>query len=152
MKSDSPIQVHSSEEFAKGPFKPHGRVHMWLEGATVYGVAQGPFNQEFVAATALARNELLKVSPPPEKHAHLLQVQVSMMASPEMLTVFAQFAAHMKSPPVVTAWVVAPDVEGRDFLLPMFERIFRTVGRNFRAFETLAEAEAWVRPFIASHE
>ena len=148
MKSDSPINVHSSEEFARGIFKPHGRVQMWVEGAIVYALAQGPFNQEFVAATVQARTELFKSSPPPEPHGHILQVHRSLMASPEMLTVFAGFIGNLKRQSAATAWVVAPEVEGRDFLLPMFERIFLSHGRNFKAFETLREAEAWVRPFL----
>lgn len=145
MKSDSPITVRSSEDFASGLFKPHGRVQMWVEGPVVYMVAQGPFNQEFVRALAQAREQLFRDSPPPSPHVSVVQVKASIMASPEMLTVYADLVARLKHLPLGIAWVVAPDVEGRDFILPMFERIHQRLGRNFRSFEGLPDAEAWVR-------
>lgn len=145
MKSDSPVTVRSSEDFAKGFFKPHGRVQMWVEGPVVYMVAEGPFNEEFVKAFLQAREELFRTSPPASPHAHLLQVRGSIMASPQMLAVYAQMVAQLKRLPVATAWVVGPEVEGREFILPMFERIHLRLGRNFRSFENLAEAEVWAR-------
>ena len=145
MKSDSPITVRSSEDFARGPFKPHGRVQMWVEGPAVYMLAQGPFNHEFVRALAMAREELFRSSPPPSPHVSLVQIKGSIMASPEMLAVYAEMVAQLKRLPVAIGWVVAPEVEGRDFILPMFERIHTRLGRNFKSFESLPEAEAWVR-------
>jgi len=67
------------------------------------------------------------------------------MASPEMLTVYAEMVAQLRKLPVAMASVVGPEVEGRDFILPMFERIHLRLGRNFQSFENMADAEAWVR-------
>ncbi len=145
MKSDSPITIRSSEDFAQGLFKPHGRVQMWVEGQVVYMVAQGPFNPEFVRALALAREELFRSSPPPSPHLSLVQIKGSIMASPEMLAVYAELIGKLKRLPVAVAWAVDPEVEGRDFILPMFERVHLRLGRNFKSFEALADAEAWLR-------
>ncbi len=153
MKSETPPRiVHRSEDYSEGPFRPHGRIEIWIEdapqGAVIYSVAQGPFNAEFVKAFQLARNELLKAKQVTRVFGHLTQFHTSIMASPDAIESLARHLANVHKQSIssgITAWVVAPGVEGRELMLPLFERVHVENGHRFGAFETLAEAQAWLR-------
>lgn len=133
--------------FVAGPFKAHGQIEMWREGQVVRLRAQGPFNREAVHALGRAMQDLLAKDPPQGRFCDILELQSSMMTSPEGMRDFEQFLQHMgqqRQPPLAVAWVAQPDVEGRDFMLPLFEALYQKHGRRFRAFETLAQAQDWV--------
>lgn len=125
---------------------------MWLEGGEsdgiIYSMAQGPFNAEFLKAFVLARADLLAQAGQRRLRAHILQMRCSMMASPDMLDEYRRLMSGFISGQMVaehTAWVVGPEVEGRDFMLPLYEQIYRELGLPFATFEQLPEAEDWVR-------
>jgi len=153
MKSDPERLVRSTDRFQAGAFRPHGKLDMWLEGGDaegviIYSVAEGPFNAEFLKAYVLARADLMAKSGRPHLRAHILQMKRSMMASPDMLEAYRRLLSGAAASHLVaqhTAWVVGPEVEGRDFMLPLFEQLYREFGLPFAAFEHLPPAEAWMR-------
>ncbi len=157
MKSETPPRiVHRSEDYSEGPFRPHGRIEIWLEdapqGALIYSVAQGPFNAEFVKAFQLARNELLKAKQVTRVFGHITQFHTSIMASPDAIESLSRHLVNVHKLGLgsgITAWVVAPGVEGRELMLPLFDRVHRENGQRFAAFEALAPAQAWVRSQLA---
>ena len=134
--------------YANGAFKPHGLIEFWTEGPVVRIEAQGPFNREAIQAVGIAMRELFVAMPPAARFADILEIRHSIMISPEALEAFGRFLAQMsanKSAPVAVAYVVGREVEGRSLILPLLAKLYAEHGREFGAFETLAEAEAWVR-------
>ncbi|QPF71917.1 hypothetical protein G8A07_02555 [Roseateles sp. DAIF2] len=143
----------SSTAFASGIFRPHGQVDIWTEGTIVRLEACGPFNREGVLAMGLAMRDLFAGAPVGPRFADILEMHQSLLASPDALEAFTGFLKTMseaKTAPVAVAFVAAPEVEGRSLMLPIFARIYAEHGREFAAFETLAEAEAWVRARLGS--
>jgi len=139
--------------YASGAFKPHGLIEFWTEGPVVRIEAQGPFNREAIQAVGVAMRELFVAMPPAPQFADILEIRHSIMISPEALEAFGRFLAQMsanKSAPVAVAYVVAGDVEGRSMILPLLARLYAEHGRDFAAFETLAQAEAWVRKRLSA--
>ena len=111
-------------------------------------VAEGPFNREAVEAVGLAMRDLFAGMPPAPRFANILDMRHSLLASPDALHAYGGFLQAMseaRTAPQAVAWVVAPEVEGRSLMLPIFARLYAEHGRRFAAFETMAEAEAWVR-------
>ncbi len=152
MKSDPDRLTRHTDTFQAGVFRPHGSMEMWIEsgpgGGTIYSVAQGPFNAEFLSAFLRARNDLMAKAGQQRLRAHILQMQRSMMASPDMLDEYRRLLGGLISGGMVaeiTAWVVGPDVEGREFMLPLYTQVYRELNLPFASFESVADAEAWVR-------
>ena len=139
---------HSTDEFAHGVFPAHGRLELRVvEGAIVYSDAHGPFNVEFVQAMARALRDLHADPKLPRPYVNIVQFHGSLMGSREMLDQLSAALGQVGTREVALALalVVAADVEGRDFMLPLFERVFTENGRNVRSFGTVPEAEAWAR-------
>lgn len=135
-----------SEDFAPGPFRPHGSVELWKDGSVVHLVAEGPFNLETVQGVSRAMQELFAKQAPQGRFVDVLEMRTSIMASREVMDAFGRFLAQMsaaKTAPLAVAYVVAPDVEGRGVMLPLFARVYAEHGRRFAAFETMDEARAW---------
>lgn len=138
----------NTDEFAVGPFRPHGSVEVWAEGNVVRLDAVGPFNKELVVALGATWTSLLTELPLHGPFASITVVHHSVIISQEVLDAISQFLrANTKAGQGAgaVAFVVAPDVEGRSLMLPMFAETYAAAGRQFAAFETEAEADAWVR-------
>lgn len=133
--------------YVGGPFRAHGQIEMWREGRIVRLRAQGPFNREAVLGLGRAMKTLLDEDPPPAPFGDILELSVSMVTSPDSMEEVERFLVLMAehgTPPLAVAYVAAPDVEGRDFMMPLFEALYLKQGRRFGAFETLEAAKAWV--------
>lgn len=138
----------SSDLFGSGPFRPHGRAEMWAEGKVIRLSAVGPFNQEAVVAIGAAWRQLFADLPRHEMFADIITATGSMMAGPDVISAFGLFlkantAAHIA--PCAVAWVVAPDVEGAELMIPQFKAVYESAGRNIAFFETDEAAQTWVR-------
>lgn len=136
------------EDYASGPFRPHGEMEIWLEGHVVCIKATGPFNTESIQAMGKALRALYAEIAQPEKLVHLVTIQRSLLASPEVVKTFGDFLAAMdaiQQTPVAVAWVVAPEVEGGRLMLPFFAKTYASAGREFRAFENATDAYAWLQ-------
>lgn len=139
--------------YVGGLFRAHGNIEMWREGDLIRLRAQGPFNREAVLGLGAAMADLLTRDPPPPLFGDILELRGSMVTSPDSMEELSRFMARMtdhRAPPVAVAYVAGPEVEGRDFMLPLFEALYLKHGRRFGAFETLAEAKAWIADQLTS--
>ena len=147
MKSDSPVTIHTTDQFSQGAFKPHGKWRFWAEGEVIYSVASGPFNIEFVKALGSALKEIWATHPFARPPVYVVQIEHSIMASQDMLAAYKTL--HENIPPdrisPAVAFVVDREVEGREFVLPLFEKVYTDLNRSFRSFDNMPEAEAWAR-------
>ncbi|MDN3919522.1 hypothetical protein [Roseateles violae] len=143
-----PAKKRSIDAYASSAFRPHGRIEFWAEGPVIRIAAEGPFNREAVQAVGLAMRDLFATMPPAPRFADLLEFRGSLLASPDALAAFGDFLAAMsaaKTAPIAVAFVVAPEVEGRSLMLPIFAKLYAEHRRQFSAFETSEAAEAWLR-------
>lgn len=137
-----------SDDFASGPFAPHGRVEIWRDGSVVRLLAEGPFNAESVMAIGAAMAKLFADAPPKGRFADILEFRNSILATPEALATFDAFLSRMseaKTAPLAVAYIVGPEVEGRELMLPVFGRLYQKHQRRFAFFEEASQAETWVR-------
>ncbi|UXH78754.1 hypothetical protein [Roseateles amylovorans] len=135
------------QAFVDGPFRPHGRIEVWREGAMVRSRAEGPFNREAVLGLGRAMDDLLTVDPPPARFIDLAELSVSMIASPDAMQELDRFLgeiAQHRAPPVAVAYVVGADVEGRALMLPLYHALYRKHGRRFQVFLNLEDALGWL--------
>jgi hypothetical protein len=142
---------HSTDHVANRAFKPHGSVHMWMEGPFLYYEAIGPFNVELVDSLAVAQMEILRTTDYQGPWASICTIVKSAMASPEALARYDRLMKKPKPPgkePVATAFVAAPEVEGAKLMMPKFAKIYAGIQRPFRSFETMDEARAWARSMM----
>lgn len=142
---------------AKGPethrFRPHGHTVMWADGALVHVVAEGPFNREGADAFSLKMVELYRQLPVGQRVVNLTEFRTSMMATPDAWEGLAAHLGRVNDSGlalVATAWIAAPDVEGRALFLPRAALLFREFGRVLEGFESAAQAEAWARRQLAT--
>lgn len=143
-----PSQKRNIAAFATRGFRPHGEIEFWAEGSVIRIVAEGPFNREAVQAVGLAMRDLFTAMPAGQRFGDILEFRSSLLASPDALAAFAEFLQAMsasKTAPVAVAYVVSPEVEGRSLMLPIFTKLYAEHGREFSAFESMAEAEVWLR-------
>lgn len=148
----SKSKTRNINAFATSGFRPHGAIEFWAEGSVIRIAAEGPFNREAVQAVGLAMHDLFASVPIGQRFADILEFRGSLLASPDALTSFGDFLRAMsaaKTAPVAVAFVVAADVEGRSLMLPIYAKLYAEHGREFAAFETLAEAQAWLRERLA---
>jgi hypothetical protein len=139
---------HSTDHVDRTPFKPHGSVHMWMDGDFLYYEATGPFNVELADSLAVAQKEILRTTHYQGPWASICTILNSAMASPEALARYDQLMRKPKPPgkePVATAFVAAPGVEGVKLMLPKFAKIYAGIPRPFRAFDDMEQARAWAR-------
>lgn len=149
-----PSAKRNTDEFAVGPFRPHGRVDVWAEGNVMWLEATGPLNKESVIALGSLWRSLFAEFHQVGPYASITVIHRSLINSQEVLDALEDFlAANTQAGNVASAaaFVVAPDVEGRAFMLPKYAEIYTAAGRPFAAFTTEAEAEAWVRAKLQEH-
>ena len=138
----------SVDEFATGPFRPHGRIEIWAEGNVVRLEAAGPFNKEAVVAMGATWRALFAGMPADGPFADIVTIHRSVMTSQEVVDAFGAFLAAntaARQAPSAVAWIVDKDVEGASLILPKFAQVYAAAGRNFRFFDNEPEAVAWVR-------
>jgi len=134
-------------------FRPHGRTEMWAEGAIVHVLAEGPFNREGIDAFSSEMLDLYRRLPAGSRFVNITEVRGAMLGTPdawERLSEHLASGAKLGLPLLGTAWVAAPDVDGRTLMLPRAAAAFAQAGRRFEAFETMEAAELWARRLLAS--
>lgn len=150
-----PSEKRNIEAFATSAFRPHGRIEFWAEGSVLRIVAEGPFNREAVQAVNLAMRDLFATMPADQRFVDLLEFRGSLLASPDALEGFGDFLSDMSEAgraPIAVAYVVAADVEARSLMLPIITKLYAQHGRQFAVFETMAEAEVWLRERLAAEQ
>jgi hypothetical protein len=148
------IQVKSktsNEDFPPSKFKAHGRITVFPEGSIVYLDLTGPFNQEFFASLRVLNEELYTSLKRDGNFAEIATFRSSMLMPQDAIEEFGSILAHRKNrntEPLATAWVIADDVTDSRLMLPLLERKFSAAERPFQAFDTLQDAEFFVRRFL----
>lgn len=143
----------STNEVKASRFAPHGVVEISFVGDILLYTATGPFNKELVESLAVAQMEILTAAGHRNPWVSVTLMRNSLLASPEA---FAQYSAmmHAAKPahcrPLASAYVVAPDVEGRTLMLPKYAAIHTSCGRLFQSFDHLDEAMAWAQSLITA--
>lgn len=148
MSQAQPGRQPPARPSAPSRFRPHGRTLMWAEGALVHVIAIGPFNREGVDAFSQEMVALYRQLPPGQRFVTITELRETLLATPDA---WERLAEHLQGingsglPLVATAWVLAPEVEGRSLLLPKVRAIFAGAQRVFEVFETLEQAQDWAR-------
>lgn len=141
------------QAFVPGPFQAHGQIELWRDGSLIRLRAQGPFNREAVLGLSRAMADLMQSNPPPAAFGYVLELSGTMITSPETMEEMERFLEQMAAlgqTPLAVAYVVPPEVEARDIMLPLIEAMYRRHGRRFGAFDTLPSACAWVQQQLPS--
>ena len=97
----------SVDEFATGPFRPHGRIEIWAEGNVVRLEAAGPFNKEAVVAMGATWRALFAGMPADGPFADIVTIHRSVMTSQEVVDAFGAFLAAntaARQAPSAVAW------------------------------------------------
>lgn len=139
---------HSTDQVNQTSFRPHGSVHMWMEGDFLYYESTGPFNVELVDSLAVAQMEILRATQYQGPWASICTVLNSAMAPPDALARYEKLMRKEKPPgkePVATAFVIAPTVEGARLMAPKFTKIYEGIQRPFKCFEHMDPARVWAR-------
>lgn len=144
----NPDLVVDASSAGSGVFNPHGRFAAKVEGRVIRLDAAGPFNGELAKHYSQGIAPLFSAVSARGPFGVLIEVTQSLLMGPDAIGVFADFlfAARQRGIRTVgTAYVVAADIEDRDFMLPLLEqKIYRPAGVAFGAFERRADAQAWL--------
>jgi hypothetical protein len=141
----------STTKVKTSQFTPHGVVELWMEGSLMHYQATGPFNTELVDCLAIAQRDYLLATQPTGAWASVCTVVGNAMSSPEGVARYAEIMSAPKPAnmiPVATAFVIAPGVEGGRIMAPLFTKVFADIGRPFKIFETMADAQTWAQAMI----
>jgi len=148
---EGPLQVHSND-VSTSRFTPHGEFRIWTEGDILCYDATGPFNLEALHALAAARVKIVQQWKPGRRIAALVHWHTSALMSPEAFAAYGQGLERFHESanlPVALAWVASPEVEGMQLMIAKFEELFARRKTNFRLFDSLEPARAWVNACLA---
>jgi hypothetical protein len=143
-----------TRQFPAGRFVAHGEIEVSLTDQVLRWKAVGPFNREAFDSMTIMMQELLTSTEPSTILATITTVHGSIMMSDEALTGFGEYLGRARGfglRPIITAYAVAFDVEGRNLIIPRLERLYKENHRNLGVFERTDEAEAWVAQQLALH-
>lgn len=133
-------------------FRPHGHLAFRLEGNIMVSTAVGPFNKEIIEAVAKAQQDLLQDMVEQQKWAYLVYFEKSVLApieALEALTNYLRWLASIHRLPTAVAFVIAPELEGAQIMIPHFQRTHAQAGMNFQVFATPEAAQAWLNERLA---
>ena len=146
-------QPLSTNAVSTSRYAPHGEFSLHIDGDIVFYDATGPFNLEALQALATARSTILADWAIERPVAGIVHWHRSVMMSPEAFAAYregiAKYHENAKLP-VALAWVAAADVEGMALMHQKFEKLFIERKTNFKLFDSLAPARAWVDEHLAA--
>jgi len=133
-------------------FTQHGHMECRVEGDILFNEATGPFNAEIIAAIQLIQRDLLDIVNKQDQWAQAYVFHESVLCSPDTVDALKNYLSELKGKmkkPVATAFVMAPDVEGRAMMAPHYRQVYEQAQLNFQLFDTVAEAQIWMRAMLA---
>lgn len=137
----------ASTDFKNGPFAMHGEVKLTTDGNILLYESTGPFNIETIKAFTAARASIHQKLDASKPYAAIVHWRNSALMP---LDAFAAYeAGYVKflrenQCPLALAWASGPGVEGMDFMIARFVKVFDEHRINFKCFATTAEARSWV--------
>jgi hypothetical protein len=131
-------------------FRPHGAFHTRVEGRLIISQVTGPWNKELVCywgQRCLPEATVLAASGP---WVGIAVIAESMLCPPDALAMLRRIAGHSATHLRCIAHVIVagPEVDGRDFLEPMFARVYEGLVEH-AIFYTFEEARAWSLALLA---
>jgi len=140
----------STEQIELPGFLPHGQANYLYADDDLFVVhAAGPFNREFVEYLIQIETGLLKEMS--EKHARwyaLTTITNSAMMTPDAMIRYAEYRQAMRDSklnPQAIAFVLGPEVEGRQLMFPHFAKLYGDSGITFAEFTEEAPARDWLQ-------
>jgi len=129
-------------------FHPSAHLDITRDGHILRLEAMGPFNKALVIYLFLMGRDLLvdavKRNIP---YAVVINFHKSLMMTPDSIKQLVELLQDSDRrggpPPLATAYVVRPDIEGAKLMLPILADVYRQT-RKFEAFSSQADADAWV--------
>lgn len=133
-------------------FKPQAKLDVTAEGHILRLEAMGPFNKALVIYLFLIGRDLLaETVAKGVPYAVVIKFHGSLMMSPDSIKQLVELLDDSErrggGPPLATAYVVQPDVEGLAVMLPILADIYRKT-RAFEAFSSQTDAEDWIRSVL----
>lgn len=132
-------------------FRPHGKFATRVDGRLIISEVTGPWNKELVqywGRRCLPEATLVAAGGP---WVGIAIIHESMLCPPDALAVLRRIAAHSASALQCAAHVIVagPEVDGRDFLEPIFARVYEGLVEH-AIFYTFDEARAWSLALLAA--
>ncbi|WP_438863338.1 hypothetical protein [Neptunicella sp.] len=143
------MTIHSTDSFDSGKFSLHGSIEFFVsEDGIVHYSAKGPFNEELIVALfSIREDKLAEVYKTYPNWCELVEFQESCLATQALLSKFTIFLQSMKGThlePSATAFIIAPEIEGRNIMLGLYPLCYEAADIPFKIFETEAEARSWL--------
>jgi hypothetical protein len=134
-------------------FRPHGRFATHVEGQLMISEITGPWNKELVefwGQRSLAEAQRLSAIGP---YVGIAVIRESMLCPPDAMESLRRIVRFSATRLHCIAHVIVADasVDGRDFLEPVFARIYEGVVGH-AIFYTLDEARAWSLALLAAQK
>lgn len=145
-------QLHTTDEFDPGKFRPHGRVEYEAQGQVLWARATGPFNAELMQALSdlvVATFPAMSAQGP---WVNICTFNHSALCSPEVLTAFTgtmKQLVQMKIAPIGTAFVLPPEVDGALVMGPLYASCFKEAGIPYASFPSVELASQWGASLLA---
>ena len=143
----------SHENFLPSFFKPHGQVKVWPEGNVVFLDLTGPFNREFFSSLLVLNDTLYSELRGNGPFVEIALFRESMLMPQDALAEFGSILlkrSECNISPLATAWVIGEEITESIIMLPLFKKKFAEAARPFEVFNSLDDANAWVRELLLS--
>jgi hypothetical protein len=133
-------------------YRPHGRFATHIEGRLMVSEVTGPWNKELVEAWAQQCYPAAKELGAGGPYVGIALIRNSMLCPADALEALARVVRYSAERLNCIAHVIVADatVDGRDFLEPVFARIYEGVVAH-AIFYTLDEARAWSLALLREH-
>ncbi len=147
-------KTYNVEEFNHSKFPLHGKVFARTEANLLIFDLVGPFNQEFISALYQFRMKILQDWSQSGFYGMLINISESIMLSPAAFLSFAEGVRNSVAQfrPVAQAWSIAKDVEGRIFMIPKIETLYRDLGIAIKFFDEENSARCWLIDLLKSND
>ena len=134
-------------------FRPHGSFSTRVEGSLIISDITGPWNKELVAAWALQCYPMATALSKSGPYVGIAVISGSMLCPPDAMEALRRAVKYSATSLRCTAHVIVADagVDGRDFLEPVFARIYEGVVAH-RIFYDLDAARAWSLDHLRGHD
>ena len=135
-------------------FRPSAHLDITREGHILRLEAMGPFHKALVIYLFLMGRDLLVDAVSRNiPYAVVVNFHKSLMMTPDSIKQLVELLEDSDRrggpPPVATAYVVAPEIEGAALMLPILADVYRKT-RAFEAFSSKDDAELWIRERLAA--
>jgi len=133
-------------------YRPHGRFATHVEGRLMVTEVTGPWNKELVEYWAQQRYPAAKALGEAGPYVGIAVIHDSMLCPADALEALARVVRYSAARLHCIAHVIVADasVDGRNFLEPVFARIYQGVV-DHAIFYTVDEARAWSLALLRQH-